>query len=124
MTVTQHPNAKTGESQDDRRGARRIRRTVRFSDREWKQIQEAAAKRGITASEYVRNAALHVIEGTPQTEIAGLSPALVEIIKLTHRSAYILSTLKRDEMIREGRAREIDELVRAARRAQADIFDS
>ena len=126
MTVAQHPNAKTGEPQDARRGTRRTRRTVRFSDREWKQIQEAAAKRGITASEYVRNAALHVIESAPQTEIAGLSPALVEIIKLTHRSAYILSTLKRDEMIREGRAREIDELVRASgsRRAQADIFDS
>ena len=71
------------------------------------------------------NNTLNAIGGhAPQTEHIGLSPALVEIIKLTHRSAYILSTLKRDEMISEGRGREMDELVRAARIAQADVFTS
>ena len=67
---------------------------------------------------------MSVIDGSPQTETAALSPALIEIIRLTHRSAYILSTLKRDEMIREGRAHEIDEVVRTARNAQEDIFNS
>ena len=77
---------------------------------------------GITASDYFRNAALSAVDHSPQTGTGGLSPALIEIIKLTHRSAYILSTLKRDEMIREGRAREMDEVVRAARETQAFIL--
>ena len=55
---------------------------------------------------------------------AGLRPSSSKIIKLTHRSTYILSTLKRDEMIREGRAREMDEVVRDARNAQANLLSS
>ena len=102
----------------------RRRHTVRFSDPEWKQVQEAATRRGIAASEYVRNTVMAAIGGVPQVENAALSPALVEIIRLTHRSACILSTLKRDEMIRDGRAREMDEVVRAARNAQEDLFRS
>ena len=124
MTVTHHANPKTGEPESAGRRAKRTRRTVRFSDPEWKQVQVAAARRGITPSEYVRNAALGGGDGALQAETGDLSPGLVEIIKLTHRSAYILSTLKRDEMIREGRAREMDEVVRAARNAQADVLHS
>ena len=124
MTAGQHRNARSGDPRTLRRNAGRIRRTVRFSDPEWKQVREAAARRGITASEYVRNAAMNLIDSVPQAETGSLSPALVEIIRLTHRSAYILSTLKRDEMVREGRAHEIDEVVRAARNAQEDIFNS
>ena len=124
MTAGQHRNARSGDPRALRRNARRIRRTVRFSDPEWKQVREAAARRGITASEYIRNAAMNLIDSVPQAETGSLSPALVEIIRLTHRSAYILSTLKRDEMVREGRAHEIDEVVRAARNAQEDIFNS
>ena len=124
MSAGQHRNAGSGDPQALRRNAGRIKHTVRFSDPEWKQVRQAAERRGITASEYVRNAVMSVIDGSPQTETAALSPALIEIIRLTHRSAYILSTLKRDEMIREGRAHEIDEVVRTARNAQEDIFNS
>ena len=124
MTPTHHANPKTGEPESAGRRAKRTRRTVRFSDPERKQVQVAAARRGITPSEYVRSAALGGSDGALQAETGELSPGLVEIIKLTHRSAYILSTLKRDEMIREGRAREMDEVVRAARNAQADVLHS
>ena len=124
MTVEKPPNAKTDLPGPRGRDARRIKRTVRFSDPEWQQVQKAAERRGITASDYVRGAALNLVDHDPQPKPGGLSPALIEIIKLTHRSAYILSTLKRDEMISEGRGREMDELVRAARIAQADILAS
>ena len=125
MTAEQHRNAKRPDPRGARLKAQRIKRTVRFSDPEWKQVRESAESLGITPSEYVRNAALNAIHGgVSRGENAGISPALVEIIRLTHRSAYILSTLKRDEMIRDGRAREMDEMVRAARNAQEDIFIS
>jgi len=124
MIARQPPDGRTGTPRTARPSARRTRRTVRFSDPEWKQVQEAAAQRGITASDFLRNTVLSATGGVSQSENAVLSPALVEIIKLTHRSAYILSTLKRDEMIRDGRAREMDEVVRAARNAQEDVFHS
>ena len=110
MIARQPPDGRAGAPRTARHSARRTRRTVRFSDPEWKQVQEAAAQRGITASDFLRNTVLSAIGGVSQSENAALSPALVEIIKLTHRSAYILSTLKRDEMIRDGRAREMDEV--------------
>lgn len=122
MTSPAAASTKTRQTQSAGRGYRRSKRSVRFSDYEWEQVQKAAAERAITPSEYVRNAALNAVDGATSADIAALSPALVEIIKLTHRSAYILSTLKRDEMIRDGRAREMDEMVRAARNAQADIL--
>ena len=124
MTSPAPARTKTRQTQNIGRGFRRSKRSVRFSDYEWEQVQRAAEERGITPSEYVRNAALNAVDGATSADIAALSPALVEIIKLTHRSAYILSTLKRDEMIRDGRAREMDEMVRAARIAQADILAS
>ena len=124
MTVTHPADAETGKLPSQTRDARRTKRSIRFSDPEWKQVEKAAAKRGITASEHVRNAALNAIDGTSPVESGGLSPELVEIIKLTHRSAYILSTLKRDEMIREGRAREMDEVVRDAHNAPANLLSS
>ena len=124
MNVENPSNARTDRQKRPGHDARRTKRTVRFSDPEWQQVQKAAERRGITASDYVRNASLNLIDHDPQPKSGGLSPALIEIIKLTHRSAYILSTLKRDEMISEGRGREMDELVRAARIAQADILAS
>ena len=124
MIARQPPDGRSASTRKPRRNARRTRRTVRFSDPEWKQVQQAASRRGITASDYVRNAVMSAAADVPRSDDAALSPALVEIIKLTHRSAYILSTLKRDEMIRDGRAREMDEVVRAARHAQQDVFDS
>ncbi len=122
MTSPAPARTKTRQAQNIERGFRRSKRSVRFSDHEWEQVQKAAAERGITPSEYVRTAALNAVDGAAGADVNALSPALVEIIKLTHRSAYILSTLKRDEMIRDGRAREMDEMVRAARIAQADIL--
>ena len=124
MTSAEHARIRTRQTQNIGRGFRRAKRSVRFSDHEWEQIQKAAAERALTPSEYVRTAALNAVDGAAGADMAALSPALVEIIKLTHRSAYILSTLKRDEMIRDGRAREMDEMVRAARNAQADILAS
>ena len=122
MTTAEPARTKIRQTQSIGRGFRRSKRSVRFSDHEWERVQRAAAERALTPSEYVRNAALNAVDGAAGAEMTALSPALVEIIKLTHRSAYILSTLKRDEMIRDGRAREMDEMVRAARVAQADIF--
>ena len=115
---------KSGGSQDGDRRARRTKRSIRFSDPEWRQVETAAAERGITPSDYVRSAVLGAAAGALPCASGGLSPAMEELFKLTHRGVYILSTLKRDEMAREGRAGEMDEVVRAARKAQHELLST
>ena len=79
MTDTYHINKKTDGHPSQIRGARRTRRNIRFSDPEWKLVEKAAEKRGITPSELVRNAALGVIDGASYTSVSGLSPELIEV---------------------------------------------
>ena len=102
----------------------RIPRAIRFSDSEWKRVKMAAAEHDIPAAGFVRNAALAVAKGKSGADSPTFTPAIVELIKQTHRSAYILSTLKRDEMLREGRRKEIDDVVHAAREVQATLLPS
>ena len=115
---------KSGGSQDSDRRARRTKRSIRFSDPEWRQVETAAAERGITPSDYVRSTVLGTAAGALPGASGGLSPAMEELFKLTHRGVYILSTLKRDELAREGRDGEMDEVVRAARKAQDELLSS
>ena len=66
-------------------------------------------------AEYVRMAALDAAEG----KIAGVSAEIVDTIRRIYRSTYILSTLKRDEMLREGRGEEMENMVTDARESQS-----
>ena len=98
-----------------RAGETRKSKTVRFSDPEWEIVEKAAARRGIPAAEYVRTAALDAAEG----KNVPLSSEITEVIRRIYRSTYILSTLKRDEMLREGRDDEMEKMIDAARESQA-----
>ena len=95
----------------------RISKTIRFSGPEWELVEKAAAEREIPASEYVRLVAVEAAEG----KTAALSAEIVETIRRIYRSTYILSTLKRDEMMREGREAEMEETIKAARRSQSRL---
>ncbi len=53
----------------------------------------------------------------------GLPPQYAELIELIFRSSHIMVTLKRDELIREGRGGELDELVKATREFQKSILE-
>ena len=82
----------------------------------------AADDTGISPATFTRNAALSVA-AERMTMAAGVLPAgIVELIKRTYLSIYIVSTLKRDEMIHEGRREELDRTIRAARETQAFIL--
>lgn len=122
MIKTDPSEALADAKSTDKTPDQRTPRTIRFSSAEWQVVEEAACQSDMSPSEYVRRAALDTLESQSALDPVSLSPALVELVKVTYRAAYILSTLKRDEMIREGRAQEIDEVVRAARETQAFIL--
>ena len=107
--------SETGADPKGKRSDARIPRTIRFSEPEWERVENAAKHRGIAAAEFARNAALDAAEG----KSSALSGEIVEMIQRIYRSTYIISTLKRDEMLREGRGDELEKMISAARESQA-----
>ncbi len=107
----------TGADDQEKRADTRRSKTIRFSDPEWELAERAATERGIPAAEFVRNAAIDVAEG----RIAALDAEMVETIRRIYRSTYIVTTLKRDEMFREGREEEMKQMVEAARESQTSL---
>ena len=99
----------------------RTSRTIRFSDSEWQQVERAATQRGDSAAEFVRNAALAMAAGGSGTVPTALPRAVMELIESTYRAVYLLATLKRDEMVGEGRRDEIDKVLKDARKSQAEL---
>lgn len=112
----------TDAGSEERRRDVRTPKTIRFSDPEWRLVENAAIKRGIPVAEYVRTVALDAAEGKFASSDAVLAPGHIELLERTYRSVYILSTLKRDEMVCEGRGSEMDTLVKAARESQKSLL--
>lgn len=115
-----HPNpAKTDTNPDKKPGGPRKSHTIRFSDLEWSQVETAANEQGIPAAEFVRYAALRLAGGKFGEDSGVLPPGIIALIESTYRYSYILATLKRNELIRERRGDEVNDMVKAARQAQA-----
>ena len=102
--------------------AARKSRSIRFSDAEWLAIQVRAEEREMTPGEYVRHAALNMGAGAPAAIPAELPPGLVRLIENTFRAAYFASTVKHNEMLRDGRGDEIDATIKQGRLAQAELM--
>ena len=101
----------------------RTQRGVRFSDSEWDLVKAAAAGNGISAAQFVRNAALGAIAGPAPENAVALPPDVLDILKHTYRAVYVLSTLKRHEMLRGGRSEEFEMILERARMAQITILN-
>ena len=113
------------ESESDtehKAGESRRARSIRFSDSEWETVEKAATARGMSAAEFARHAALGVASGQYGAEQGAVSPQYAELIERIFRSTHILVTLKRDEMVREGRSDELDDLVKTARELQESVL--
>ena len=113
----------SGPDNDEKSGESRRARSIRFSDPEWETVEKAAAERGINAAELARHAALGVAGGRYGAEQGALPQQYTELIERIFCSTHILVTLKRDEMIREGRDEELDELVKSTRALQKSLFE-
>ena len=103
---------------------KRSPRTVRFSDAEWQKIERAASRCGLSPAAFVRNASLADAADPDGLPSETLPPGIVELIKRIYRSTYMLSTLKRDEMMDKGRSEKFEATIRAARDAEALVLDN
>ena len=114
----------SGPEPEEKGGETRRARSIRFSDTEWQAVATAAEARGMNAAEFARHAALGVASGRYGAEQGVLPPQFSEMIERIFRSTHILVTLKRDEMIGEGRGKELDELVQSTRALQKSFSES
>ena len=96
---------------------RRAPRSIRFRDAEWERIEDCAEKHSMAAAEFVRFAALSAVEGGCEA-----CKRLAPLIETTFRAAHIMVTKMRTDMLDEGRAEELDELVVGARAQQGRLL--
>lgn len=101
----------------------RTQRAVRFSDTEWESVKAAATRHKTSAAEFVRNATLSAVTTPAEENFGSIPPGIVKLIKHTYRSVYILSTLKRDEMVDSGRLEDIEKTIELARQSQCELTD-
>lgn len=122
MEKNETATIKSGEDSKAKPTESRTPRSIRFSDSEWAGIENEAKARGMTAAELARHAAVSFAEGklTPNTEAFPLEIAAQ--IERIYRGVYLLSTLKRDEMIRDGHRETFDRIHKSARESQAAIL--
>ncbi len=123
MNENDRTDAETGALPDEKQTDARTPRAIRFSDAEWEQVKMTAAERGIPAAEFVRNAALSLASDKAGVDSASMLAGTTALIERIYRGVYLLSTLKRDEMIRQGRQGEIDRTMKNARDSQDSILN-
>ena len=124
MARNHRKDSGTGNRPGENRNDARRPRSIRFSDPEWNLIERAAARHGIPAGELVRSAALAIAEDRlGASPPATLSPGHLALIETTFRAVYILSTIRRDELLDAGREDALDTIVRAAREAMTKIMN-
>lgn len=124
MTENHSIAGDSSENSDEKHGESRSPRSIRFSDFEWTCIEKEARERGMTAAELVRHAAVNIAKGKRTANSLPFPPEISAQIERIYRGVYLLSTLKRDEMLREGRREEFDRIMKDARESQDSIMEN
>ena len=123
MTENHSIAGDSSENSDEKHGESRSPRSIRFSDFEWTCIEKEARERGMTSAELVRHAALSFATGKLTANSPGLPPEIAAQIERIYRGVYLLATLKRDELVREGRKNELDRVMKDAHESQDSITE-
>ena len=109
---------------DENAKEKRTPRAIRFSDSEWNRIKTAATARGISIGGFVRDSALDRAAEHSGKGSAPFSPGIEELIKQTFRYAFVLASIKRDELVDEGHGQTLDDAVSLAVSAQDELLSS
>ena len=123
MTENKPADSKSDDISASRPAAPRKPRSIRFSDSEWAGVEKEARARGMTAAELVRHAAVTTVVGKPATDSRAFPPEIAAQIERIYRGVYLLSTLKRDEMLHEGRQEEYERIRKSAQESQAAMLN-
>ena len=120
--IDQQPTGDDADTEEKQSQAR-TSRTIRFSDPEWERVEIAARRSGATAAEFIRNAALTLAREETGVDSGPIPSGIAAQIDRIYRGVYLLSTLKRDELLRDGRKNELDRVMKDARESQVAFLD-
>jgi len=113
---------KSNES-GERAGDPRRSRTIRFSDSEWQLVEDAALRQGIPASQLVRAVTLAAAEERLDRPAgAAITPGHLALIEDIFRGVYLLTTIRKEELLGEKRNKQLDSILRDGRLAMADAL--
>ena len=121
MTTTDPSKPEHGGLEAETPDDARKTRGIRFSQSEWEEVKAAAERRSVAAAEFVRAACLDAARVDDDAETEATAADMAPLIERTFRYVYMLATLRRDELIRDGRGDEVDRLVAAARDLQGKL---
>ena len=96
-------------------------RSVRFADSEWADIEREARARRMAPAEFVRHAAVNLATGKLAPTSEPFPADIAGQIERIFRGVYLLATLRRDELLRDGQQDQLEKIANAAREAQAEI---
>lgn len=102
--------AKPGQKSAGKQVEPRAPRSIRFSDSEWAGIEREAKSRGMNTAELVRHAAVGFATGELSSGSGAIPLDIAAQLERIYRGVYLLSTLKRDELILEGRQEELERI--------------
>ena len=124
MPRSDRKNSGTGNKVSRDRSDARRPRSIRFADSEWNLIEQAALRHGIPAGELVRTGALALAEDRlGESPPATLTSGHLALIEATYRSVYLMSTLKREELLDAGQQDDVKALVDAARKTMKETMN-
>ena len=115
MSEEERNETADGEAPTEKAGDARKTRGIRFSESEWEEVKRAAQADGSPAAEFVRERILALARAPESAEASPAAPSLAPLIERMFRYTWFLATERRDAMMREGRAEELDALVEEAR---------
>ena len=121
MTEIDRNGTAGGETGAEKAGDPRKTRGIRFSESEWEEVKCAAAAHEMLVAEFVRERILALARETEGADATPVAPSLAPLIERIFRYTWFLATEKRDAMMREGRAGELDALVAEARAFQDSL---
>ena len=120
MTPTDAPDTENRAHPPDRQADARKTRGIRFSDSEWEEVKTAAETHAVPAAEFVREKILDLARNPDGADFTAVAPLIERMFRYT----WMLATLRRDELIREGRGEEIEKLIQEARALQESLLRS
>lgn len=124
MLRSDRKSSATGNKASGNRSDSRRPRSIRFADSEWNLIGQAALRHGIPAGDLVRAGALALAEDRlGESPPATLTSGHLALIEATYRSVYMMSTLKREELLDAGQQDDVEALVDAAGKTMKETMN-
>lgn len=101
---------------------RRLPRSIRYSDSEWRSIEKVARGRGMSTAELVRHVSVGFAKGilsaTPSGNLPTSLPEITTQVERIYNGVYLLATLKRDEMLGNGQKELLEKIIEDARKSK------